>query len=146
MQLFSACTDISLGNGQRARFWMDRWLQGMAPSSIAPELFVLARQKNLSVVEALTANRWMKGLQRMDNEQAIDQFIKLWEMIQSVTLSDGPDTITWKLNKDGIYSSESAYSAQFIGRIITPSLNAAWKVKAEPKVRFYTWLLLQNRN
>jgi hypothetical protein len=27
-QLFRACTSISVGNGQRMKFWTDRWLQG----------------------------------------------------------------------------------------------------------------------
>lgn len=88
----------------------------------------------------------MKGLQRMDNERMIDQFIQLWEMLQSVTLSTEPDSISRKMNKDGIYTAKSAYDCQFFGHIDAPSLHAVWKVKVEPKVRFYLWLLLQNRN
>ena len=34
--LFSACTTIHLGNGEIARFWADKWLNGEAPKQIAP--------------------------------------------------------------------------------------------------------------
>lgn len=93
-QLLSACTKITLGDGQRASFWKDRWLQGMAPSSMAPGQFALARRKNLSVKDALNGNRWMKGLQRINNELLIDQFIQLWELIQPLILTNLPDAIT----------------------------------------------------
>ncbi|KAM0882066.1 hypothetical protein ACQ4PT_032540 [Festuca glaucescens] len=61
-QLFVACTTISLGNGEIAKFWSDHWLQGQAPSFIAPLLPGLATRKNLTVKEALTNRRWMKEL------------------------------------------------------------------------------------
>ena len=35
-KLFAACTEITIGNGQTALFWHDRWLQGNAPKDIAP--------------------------------------------------------------------------------------------------------------
>jgi hypothetical protein len=42
MQLFAACTKISLGNGKEANFWNDRWLDGLAPAVIAPLLVRMA--------------------------------------------------------------------------------------------------------
>jgi hypothetical protein len=79
--LFSACTQIELGNGARCRFWSERWLQGEAPNIIAPLLFPLARRKNLLVKEALSGNRWMKGLNRMCSPEHLDQFFSLWQRI-----------------------------------------------------------------
>ena len=38
------------------------------------------------------------------------------------------------------------YTSKFLARLQQPDLNAAWKVRAEGKVKFYFWLLLQNRN
>jgi hypothetical protein len=73
-QLFSACTQIELGNGEKCKFWTDRWLDGMAPQHIAPLLFPLARRKNLTVKEAFVECRWMKGLGRMGTSEQLDQF------------------------------------------------------------------------
>jgi hypothetical protein len=50
MHLFVACTNITLGNGQRDFFWTDRWLNGLAPEEIASLVFALARRKHLNVV------------------------------------------------------------------------------------------------
>jgi mannosylglycoprotein endo-beta-mannosidase len=37
--LFQLCTAISVGNGERTRFWKDRWLNGCAPWDICPGVF-----------------------------------------------------------------------------------------------------------
>uniref|UniRef100_A0ACD5TD80 Uncharacterized protein n=1 Tax=Avena sativa TaxID=4498 RepID=A0ACD5TD80_AVESA len=56
--------------------------------------------------------------------------------------------IRWNLTTDGQYtaSSSAAYAAQFHCRIKQPQLQAVWKIRAEGKVKFFLWLLLQNRN
>ena len=35
---------------------------------------------------------------------------------------------------------------QFLGRVQQPELGRVWKILAEGKVKFFLWLLLQNRN
>jgi hypothetical protein len=58
MQLFAVCTNISLGDGRIPIFhWVmeendvfgNRWLQGLAPADIVPDLAKLARHKLLTV-------------------------------------------------------------------------------------------------
>jgi hypothetical protein len=53
MQLFRACTKITIGDGQSANFWNDRWLSGPAPTEMAPLVYRLARGKSLCVVKAI---------------------------------------------------------------------------------------------
>jgi hypothetical protein len=45
MQVFAACTKISLDNVKEASFWNDRWLDGLAPAEISPLLVRMARGK-----------------------------------------------------------------------------------------------------
>jgi hypothetical protein len=52
--LFDAATRITIGNGQTANFWNDKWLYDLSPKEIAPELFKISVRKNRSVKEALT--------------------------------------------------------------------------------------------
>lgn len=83
---------------------------------MAPEVAKLAWRKNLKVADALTENKWMKGLQRVGNEeQVVLQFVNLWELIQEVQLSQDRDSIVWVFNSKGIYTAHDAYDAQFIG-------------------------------
>jgi hypothetical protein len=51
-ELFKACTSITTGNGEKAQFWHDNWLDGIVPCQLAPEIFKLARWKKLTVKEA----------------------------------------------------------------------------------------------
>lgn len=46
---------------------------------------------------------------------------------------------------NSVYSATSAYAAQFYGLIENPQLRRAWDVKAEGKLKFFPWLILQNR-
>ncbi|KAM0917777.1 hypothetical protein ACQ4PT_009218 [Festuca glaucescens] len=144
--LFAACTTISISNGETAKFWADSWLNGQAPMKKAPLFFKLAARKNLSVKEALLNGRWMKGLQRIATEAQLDEFVDLWTCVQTIRLSDGADMISWNITADGKYSAASAYAVQFLGRIRQPHLEQVWSIKVEGKVRFFFWLMLQNRN
>ena len=87
-----------------ASFWSDEWLDGFATRVLAPLCFALARRKNLTVKEALTEERWMRGLQRMNNEEQLDQFVDLWVRLQDVFLTG--DTIAWKFSANGQYSTK----------------------------------------
>jgi hypothetical protein len=88
----------------------------------------------------------MGGLQRIENKEQLGQFINLWTKLQLVTLQPlTKDSITWNLTTDGKYSAKSAYEAQFWGRINQPHLEQVWKIRADGKVQFFLWLLLQNR-
>jgi hypothetical protein len=144
--LFAACTTISLGNREVAKFWSDKWLSGQAPRQLAPLLFALAARKNLTVKEVLTNGRWMRGLQRINTETQLDQFVSLWSLIQTVTLTDDRDSIAWNITADGKYSASSAYEVQFFGRLRQPHLEQVWHIRAEGKIKFFFWLMLQNRN
>jgi hypothetical protein len=146
MQLFAACTKITLGNGQNAKFWTDKWLNGSAPAEVAPLVFALARRKQLSVAHALANGRWLRGLSRIANEDELHQFLQLWALVEEVQLTDTPDEIRWLPCASGKYSAKSAYEMQFIGRIKQPHLEKVWKAKVEGKIKFFLWLLLRNRN
>jgi hypothetical protein len=74
------------------------------------------------------------------------QFVKLWGLIENIQLRDGvEDDIVWRLKANGEYSSKSAYEIQFIGAIASNMNKLVWKAWAPPKVKFFAWLLLQNR-
>ena len=75
-----------------------------------------------------------------ENYEKFYQYIKLWKK-KSVgsALSDQDDLIEFQFIK-------IKKKVQLIGRIQQPHLEQLWKIKAEGKVKFYVWLLLQSRN
>ncbi|WVZ56447.1 hypothetical protein U9M48_006975, partial [Paspalum notatum var. saurae] len=113
--LFRASMEITIGNGLSTSFWHDSWLLGKAPMDIAPSLYPLAWRKNKKVHEELVDLNWTRGLWRMSTEQQLQEFIALWDLLEGAQLSDQPDSIRWKWTADGVYSSKSAYLAQFRG-------------------------------
>ena len=146
MQLFAACTNITIGDGKKARFWQDKWLNGNAPAAVAPLLFRLTRRKSFTVAEALHNGRWLRGISRISCEEELHQFLQLWGMLDEVQLTEEPDTIRWLPCTNGIYTARSAYECQFWGQIQQPHLEKVWHAKVEGKIKFFIWLLLQNRN
>jgi hypothetical protein len=76
----------------------------------------------------------------------LSQFVELWGLIQNFHLNeDLKDDITWKLTESGHYSSKSAYELQFLGSTFSTLYNSMWKMWAPPKIKFFTWLVFQNR-
>jgi hypothetical protein len=143
--LFCACTSITVGNGESISFWHNRWLAGQSPKKIAPNLFRLAAQKNLTVAQGCRNHTWMRGLQRIENSEEINKFVQLWHMIGNIQLSDQIDTIAWRFTANGEYTAKSAYAAQFAGSFTDYEWNRVWHAKVENKCRFFCWLVLQNK-
>lgn len=58
--LFHASTEVTMGDGKKAKFWYNIWLQGAAPRVFAPQLFGLVKRKNKTVEQELRNNNWIK--------------------------------------------------------------------------------------
>jgi hypothetical protein len=144
-QLFRACTLVIVGNGERARFWQDSWLDGRAPRDVAPNLYKLAWRKHNSVKEELVNQNWNRGLWRMATADEMSEFVILWGLLQDVQLSNQEDIIRWKWSRDGVYSAKSAYQVQFKGTYCTFNQKSIWRATTEGKHRLFGWLLVQNK-
>lgn len=146
LALFSACTTISLGNGLKASFWHDRWLEGQAPRTLAPDIFRLCYHKRISVHDAVENDKWLLGLHRISQQAELTQFLSLWHQVQQVTLSAGTeDSISWLWNDSKRYSAASAYQCQFAGSFTNLHFDKLWSAKVEPKCQFFMWLWLRGR-
>lgn len=126
-------------------FWESSWINGKAPRDIAPRLYKLAWRKKLKVKQQLENHSWTRGLWRMESAEEFVEFVRLWDLVQNVQLNDQEDQITWKLTADGKYSAKSAYDVQFMGSYCTFRPKWIWAAHAEPKHRFFAWLLLQEK-
>ena len=145
---FYASTSIIVGNGARTPFWDSPWLLGRKPKDIAPLVFEASRRKNWKVREAITQNAWMLTIRRdiTITGQHVREFFILWMLIHDIHLDiHSEDDIIWKHSSDGSYSASTAYNAQFLGLTLSPMDSMVWKMWAPPKVKFFSWLALQDR-
>ena len=116
--LFAVVTTIKIGNGAKASFWYSAWIQGRRPKNIAPTIFNFSKHKNKTVQEALTNNIWVRdiNLAAQLSVTHLQQFFILWGLITAIPITpEVEDTISWKLTRDGLYTTASAYRAQFYG-------------------------------
>jgi hypothetical protein len=113
-----------------------------------PNLFRQSRRKNRSVAAALTDETWIKDLMHDVTPDMLGEYIMLWMLIDEVAFdptNQQSDEITWTRTANGEYSASSAYLMQFQGYAETNFRSLIWQVWAPSKVKFFVWLILQNR-
>lgn len=146
LALFRAATTITLGNGIKASFWFDRWLDGRAPKDIAPSIFLLARRKRGTVMNEIRDNCWIRSLRAITTTLQIREYITLWSLLQDIHLTSAvDDAIVWNASASGSYSASSAYQLQFAGATAPFLAKKVWNAKVEPKCKLFMWLLLHRK-
>jgi hypothetical protein len=138
--LFAMATEVTVGDGRRAKFWHDRWLHGQCPKTIAPALFKISARKNRTVHEALLEETWLTDLVKGLNDQILPELTRLATLLDEVQLHEGQDdAICWRFTESLEYSARSAYLLQFEGSIPTENYNLIWRAWAPEKCRFFAW-------
>ncbi|WVZ78989.1 LOW QUALITY PROTEIN: hypothetical protein U9M48_026623, partial [Paspalum notatum var. saurae] len=148
LDLFRAGSEIILGNGSTALFWVDNWLDGLPLEAIAPNLVkaVPTRFRSRTVREGLLNRAWISDIRGTLTEAMVIEYVEVWEKVQQVTLNEAAqDRFRWRWESDGVYSSASAYRACFMGSIRFLGAKFIWKAKVPPKVKFFAWLAAQDR-
>ncbi|WVZ66620.1 hypothetical protein U9M48_015811 [Paspalum notatum var. saurae] len=146
--LFRASVEITLGDGATVLFWMDNWIDGLSLDVLAPNLLraVPPRFRSRTVREALANRTWISDIRGNLDEAMIIEYVEVWEKISQVSLSPGvADCFRWRWTPDGSYSSASAYRACFLGSSFFLGAKFIWKTKVPPKVKFFAWLVAQDR-
>lgn len=111
---FTASTYTIVKNGNNTNFWTGWWLKGQSIKDLAPALmcFVSCRHvKQTIVVEALLNRHWVTQIMRGLSIPAIQEYLRIWDMLQLVQLNDSEDRLVWRWTADMIYTSWSAYRA-----------------------------------
>lgn len=75
--LFKAGTTIQIGDGTKANFWTDRWLNGQSLMELAPAIFKLAKRKSTCVKHELTNNHWLAMLHPITTVEEINELVRL---------------------------------------------------------------------
>lgn len=124
---FFASTHTIIRNGESTRFWGGRWINGCSVYKIAPLLHACIpkqRRKSRTVAEGLQAHLWARNIHGVLGVHEIGQYLLLWRLLKSVSLSLKPDKLVWKWNEAGTYTARSAYHASFHGSIASDD----WKL------------------
>lgn len=148
-QIYRVATCWQVGDGMRARFWEDRWLDGFRVQELAPTVYEMVRpsiKAERTVSQAMTDLTWATDVGPELSAQALDEYLTLWDHLAHVRLNhEAMDSVTWAWEKSGEFSARSAYQAKFMGREIIPTADFTWKSRAPLRCHFFAWLALQNR-
>lgn len=66
----------------------------------------------------------MKDIRGTVSVPSIAEFLAIWEMLRDCTLSNVPDSLTWRSVVDGIYFAISAYASFVFGRNFAPCVQS----------------------
>jgi hypothetical protein len=127
--MFRAATNCVLGDGNKLKFWTDRWMGVSSISELAPNLMKLVKpaRKNDSVAQALAGNAWIQAIRGTPSVSAIVEFMGLWATLREApALQEEPDNARWRLTASGQYSAKTAYQLFFLGRTEVPGLKELW--------------------
>jgi len=102
-------------------------------------------KKVRTVQQALTSHFWVHDIQRNLSLAEIEQYLQLWEVIDSFQLQNSNDQHVWNFSSNGLYTSKSAYRAFFIGAESFEPWKRIWKSWAAPKCKVFVWLAINNK-
>jgi hypothetical protein len=98
-----------LGDGRKIRFWLDTWCGGCGLDLVFPNLFKICNQQEWTIDRVLrngginlTFRRAFGGAEDVEWEELI-------KVVERVTTSQQPDSVTWVLEKSGNFSTFSLY-------------------------------------
>ena len=146
---FSSIVHWQVGDGTKALFWKDRWLQGLRILEIAPLVVAQVRTQTVNrwlAKDGLTSSNWINDIKGELSTDGLVQFIQLWEILSTVDIDSSlEDQAIWKWSASGQYSASSAYRIMNEGPIRLGCAKGLWKCWAPLGCRLFMWLALQRR-
>ncbi|AQK75462.1 ATP-dependent DNA helicase Q-like 3 [Zea mays] len=119
-QFFALSVLSVVVNGTNTLFWLDKWLNGSAIHDIAPAIACMVGRRAIStrtVAQALDNWQWVSDIESPLSLIGLQQYLKLWDALRGVTLSQDADRHIWMHIASGQFSSKSYYIAFFMGSI-----------------------------
>ncbi|CAL5027772.1 unnamed protein product [Urochloa decumbens] len=142
------------GNGDRALFWTDNWVDGKPICDLAPTLVTLVapiRKKTRTVSQALAlvgngTPRWVRDITGGLSVGAVIEYLHFWEWLRHTQLTPGvEDMVRWRWTSSGQFTVQSAYQALQLGRTAFHGADRIWKAWAPLRIKLFFWLASKGR-
>ncbi|GKV26644.1 hypothetical protein SLEP1_g35909 [Rubroshorea leprosula] len=144
---------IKLGDGKRVSFWWDNWCGVGYLANKYPRLYLISTGKDNKCHQMGNEGneqwswnlQWRRKLFEWEKEEAKE----LQQLIEDKKIKQGrPDSWEWVHDKDGQYSTKTAYSILTKDQIETNEISTykrIWNPKFPSKVSAFNWQLLLDR-
>ena len=101
---------LKVGNGNKIKFWRDGWIDQVPLSESFPDLFSICNNPEVRVCECWTTQGWDLSFRRLLNDWEVDRVASFLGKLGGTNLvTNAPDRVIWKLNKDGKFTVNCAY-------------------------------------
>ncbi len=144
---FHTSAFFTLGDGASASFWYARWSGDMVLRYHFPNLFTAASHKHLSVSKWL--NRFIPcrslGFGNFLSPERQSELLQLNNLVRSLNLTASMDTIFWRWNFKGNFSTGSAYLFLVHDGVDDRRIRHLWNIKIPLRIKIFLWLVARNR-
>ncbi|GKE15855.1 RNA-directed DNA polymerase, eukaryota, reverse transcriptase zinc-binding domain protein [Tanacetum coccineum] len=136
---------FKLGNGEKAHFWEDRWLDGMLFKTLFPRLYALELCKDCSVVSKICDYTFDSSFRRPPRggvEQ--EQFMALLSLVKDIQLVPMEDRWSWSLSSSGEFSVSSVRRLIDDKTLLDATQKTRWVRLVPIKINVHAWKVKSN--
>ena len=133
-----------VGNGQRVRFWMDKWCGDEPLCESFSSLFSISLSKEAWVSDVWNLDGdgggWTPLFSRVFNDWEVELVEHFLQKIQAFRVQrEVEDRVIWTASRCGTFTVKSLYSIlEPEDSPLFPS-GSIWRVSVPPKVPFFAW-------
>ncbi|RVW30523.1 putative ribonuclease H protein [Vitis vinifera] len=134
-----------VGDGEKVKFWKDKWCETIPLSEVFPSLFALASNKEAWINEVWTAGGegggvWNPCFNRPFNDWEMEDVEWLLCCLEGKKVrGDEEDKVKWMASKDGDFSVKSLYRTMQPGSHAFFPSKIIWNSCVQPKLSFFAW-------
>lgn len=136
---------FKLGNGEKARFWKDRWIDGMLFKTLFPRLYALELCKDCTVASKICDYTFDSSFRRSPRggvEQ--EQFMVLLSLVKDIQLVPMEDRWSWSLSSSGEFSVSSVRRLIDDKTLPDATQKTKWVRLVPIKINVHAWKVKSN--
>lgn len=131
------------GKGDTVSFWDDLFY-GTVHSLKYPHLFGFAKETRISLQKVRSSESLLDCFRIPMTRDAYNEFLDLQEELTLMQPNNSDENDSWHFTwGNQSFSSNRHYHHQYAS--LRPQLYLIWKAKCVPKIKFFSWLLLNDR-
>ncbi|KAJ4804331.1 RNA-directed DNA polymerase (reverse transcriptase)-related family protein [Rhynchospora pubera] len=138
-------SSYTVGDGSSINFWQDIWYNNCSLATLYPFLYDLCANKDCSLQEVVLTHGSILHFSRSLNGILRQEWHELTTILHNTCLKNEDDTMNWRWETNGIYTSHSLYQFLNFGGVPNHLSNIWWELKVPVKIQVFMWLVMHDK-